>query len=241
MLRVVCRRHRLDPAETDDFSSDVKLKLVERDYAILRKFEGRSSIRTYLTVVIERLFLDYRIGKWGKWRPSVEATRLGPVAVLAEQLLVRDGHSVDETIEVLRTNQGVSIGRADLETIAGRLPCRQRYRFETDEQLADLPSGDLLPDQAMAQREVRTASRRVWKALSSIMARLDVQDRLILTMRFADDRTIAEIATVLRLEQKPLYRRMDGLLQRIQAELQMQGVDAPEASAILAACPAGID
>ena len=241
VLRVVCRRHKLDPAETDDFSSHVKLKLVEGDYAILRKFQGRSSIRTYLTVVIERQFLDYRIGKWGKWRPSVEARRLGSVAVIVEQLLVRDGHSVDEALEVLRTNQGVSIGRAELEALAGRLPSRHRHRFESDEQLADLPSNDVLPDQAMAQSELRAASTRLWKALSSIIAQFDVQDRLVLTMRFEDGRTIAEIATVLRLEQKPLYRRTDGLLRRIRAELHDQGVDAPEVSAILAGCAAGID
>ena len=241
VLRVVCRRHRLDNAETDDFSSHVKLKLVEGDYAILRKFERRSNIRTYLIVVIHRLFLDYRTGKWGKWRPSIEAKRLGPVAVMVERLLVRDGHSADEALEVLRTNQGVSIGRAELDTIAGRLPSRQRHRFESDEQLADVPSDDVLPDQAMAQRELRAASARVSKALSSIIAQLDVQDRLILTMRFADGRTIAEIATVLRLKQKPLYRRIDNLLQRIRAELQRQGVDSAEASVILARCASGID
>jgi RNA polymerase sigma factor for flagellar operon FliA len=40
--------------EADDFASHPKLKLIEDDYAILRKFQGRSSLRTYLTVVIER-------------------------------------------------------------------------------------------------------------------------------------------------------------------------------------------
>jgi len=45
--------------------------------ALLAKFEGRSSLRTFLTVVIQRLFLDHRISAWGKWRPSAEARRGG--------------------------------------------------------------------------------------------------------------------------------------------------------------------
>src|SRR6516164_4999589 len=57
----ICQRNRLNTAEADDFASHVKLKVVEHDYAILGKFEGRSSLQTYLTVVIQRLFLDYRI------------------------------------------------------------------------------------------------------------------------------------------------------------------------------------
>ena len=44
--------------------------------------------------VIQRLFLDARIAKWGKWRPSVSARRLGGVAVLLERLLTRDGLSL---------------------------------------------------------------------------------------------------------------------------------------------------
>lgn len=38
----VCARNHLMGAEVDDFASHVKLKLVEGDYAILGKFQGRS-------------------------------------------------------------------------------------------------------------------------------------------------------------------------------------------------------
>src|SRR5204863_42105 len=87
----VSRRHRLTASEADDFSSAVRLHFIERKYEPLRRFEGRSSLRTYLTVVVSHLFLDYRNRQWGKWRPSAEATRVGPVAILFERLVVRDG------------------------------------------------------------------------------------------------------------------------------------------------------
>jgi hypothetical protein len=34
----VCRRNHLNPAESDEFSSHVRFKLLEDDYAVIRKF-----------------------------------------------------------------------------------------------------------------------------------------------------------------------------------------------------------
>src|ERR1019366_2147799 len=104
VISFVSARHHLPGVEADDFASHVKLRLIEDDYAILRKFQRRSSLRTYLTVVIQRMFLDYRISAWGKWRPSAEAKRAGAVAVQLEQLMGRDGYRFGEACELLETN-----------------------------------------------------------------------------------------------------------------------------------------
>ena len=47
------------------------------DYSILRKFKGRSSLRTDLITVVTHLYQDWRNGRWGKWRPSEDAKRRG--------------------------------------------------------------------------------------------------------------------------------------------------------------------
>ena len=78
---------------------------------MLRRFEGRSSLTTYITVVVQRLFLDRRNRLWGKWRPSAEARRLGPTAVLLERLVSRDGWSAEQALETLRVNHGVTVDR----------------------------------------------------------------------------------------------------------------------------------
>src|SRR5262245_39787988 len=57
---LVCRRHRLSGAEAEDFKAEVHLHFIERNSDVLRRFEGRCSLRTFLAVVIQRLFLDYR-------------------------------------------------------------------------------------------------------------------------------------------------------------------------------------
>ena len=59
IVRTVGRRRHLSTVELEDFASFVNLRLVDDDYAILRKFQNRSSLWTYLAAVIERLSLDF--------------------------------------------------------------------------------------------------------------------------------------------------------------------------------------
>src|SRR5688572_17606417 len=140
VVSFVVRRYHANPEDAEDFASHVRLKMVEDDYAVIRKFKGQSSLRTYLTVVVSRLFLDYRTSAWGKWRPSAEARRAGPVAVLFEQLLVRDEQTFEEAYETLRTNHAVTMTRDELERLAARLPIRPRRRFESDDALEGVPT-----------------------------------------------------------------------------------------------------
>src|SRR5829696_5080480 len=92
-----CRRSRLRPEDKEDFVSLVHEKLLENDYAVIRKFERRenASFATYLNTVIRRLLLDYQNHLWGKWRNSAEAERLGEVAERLEELINRDGFTFD--------------------------------------------------------------------------------------------------------------------------------------------------
>ena len=105
LARSIALRHRLPPDALEDFAGTVRLKLIEGDYRILREFEGRSSLNTYLTIVISRLFLDYRDGFWRRWRPSARAIALGPDAVLIEQLTAREGHTLSEALQLMRATQ----------------------------------------------------------------------------------------------------------------------------------------
>src|SRR6202008_4136539 len=107
--RTIARRHQLSADEADELGSSVRLKLVENDYEVLRKFEGRSQLRTYLTTVVKRHFLDDRNARWGKWRPSAQARRLGPVAVLLDQFLTRDRLPFEEAVQAIEARHGATI------------------------------------------------------------------------------------------------------------------------------------
>jgi DNA-directed RNA polymerase specialized sigma24 family protein len=97
-IAFVCRQYEVDGADAEDFASSVKLKLIENDYAILRKFEGRSSFATFISVTIRRMLIDERIHERGKWHPSTAAKRLGQVAIHLEKLLYRDGRPLHEVL-----------------------------------------------------------------------------------------------------------------------------------------------
>lgn len=230
---IVCRRHRLSAFDADDFSGALHLHLIEHDYAVLRRFEGRSAIRTYLLAVITHYFQDWRNARWGKWRPSAEAKRLGGTAVRLETLLTRDGLTLDEAHETLRTHHGVTESRAALEAIAARFPVRERRTEVPDDTLASRPATDLGPDAPLEHREAAEDAARSAALITAALRALPDQDQLILRMRFEDDLPIVSIARVLRLEQKALYRRLNRLLATLRTQLEAAGVTADQATGIL--------
>jgi len=215
------RRHRLDADDADEFASVVKLRLVDNDYAILRAYEERSSFATYISVVVQRMALDFRIHAWGKWHASAEAKRLGELAVELEQLLHRDGRSLDDALAVLAPKHG-DVSRADLAALAARLPERKPRRREVD--LADAEPVAVSVEDAMFADDRRLESQRVSTLMASIINSLPDDDRVILQLRFEGGMTVAQIARALQLDQKLLYRRIDRRLGEIKKELLRQGI-----------------
>lgn len=227
-----CRRAHFSREETEEFVSTVKHKIIEDDYGIIRKFQGRSSFSTYLTVVVQHLFLDYQDHRWGKWRPSEEAKRLGPVAVQLDRLLHRDGYSLNEASEILRTNHHVGMPPKELTDLAAKLPPRNpQRRIEGEEVLQGQPSMEKTPVEVALAREAAEKRARIGGLLREGLNSLPPEDRLIIKMleRF----TVAEIARTLHLEQKPLYRRLKGIYATLRKDLESKGVRAEDVAEIL--------
>src|SRR5947208_13014691 len=111
----------MSPDDVEDFASWVKLRLIDGDYAVIRKFQGRCSPATYLTVVIRRLFSDYQIRLHGKWHTSATAQRLGPDPVQLERLLYRDRKPLDEAVAIMSATDSAPT-RAEIERLAAQLP-----------------------------------------------------------------------------------------------------------------------
>jgi RNA polymerase sigma factor (sigma-70 family) len=228
LVRKTCRRQRLDPEQTEDFTSHALLRLLEDDCAILRKFRGKSSLRTFLTVVIQRLLLDYRIRQWRKWRPGAQARRLGGLAIELDRLINRDGHSRDEAVDLLMSTRGLTEPRGELLRLAGELPRRAHPRLESLDDLPPLPV-DGGVEQRLLERERAATAGRTQAALERALSTLPAEDRLILKMRYEDDFTVREIAAALHLPARPLYRRCERCLERLAERLRTEGVTRAEA------------
>ena len=216
----ICRRNHLSPADAEDFVAHVRLKIIEDEYAVLRKFEQRSSLQTYLTVVIQRLFLEQRVQMWGKWRPSAEAQRLGDKAVTLERLITRDGYSFREAVQLLTTGERPEYRVGELEEIYARLPVRAaRPVLVSDAASAEAVPDGRTPDDRVVLEEEERAKHAAAKALDEAISRMEPEDQLILRMRFWSEKRVGEIASILMLDPKKTYRRLDRMLAELRREL----------------------
>jgi RNA polymerase sigma factor for flagellar operon FliA len=226
------RGRRFSREETEDFVSTVRFKLFEKNYETIRQFQGKSSFRTYITVVIGRLFKDYCNRMWGKWRPSEEAKRLGPVAVRLDVLLHRERLPLDEVCEYLRTNEHVELSREQLADLAGRLPPHNPpRRTEGEEVLADRPAEGESPEERVRAREVAERRKKVRGILRKALASLPKEDLLITQMRY--EFQVSQIAKSLHLEQKPLYRRLEKIFKTLREQLEKEGIRWEDVAEIL--------
>jgi RNA polymerase sigma factor (sigma-70 family) len=222
IARGVGRRARLDGEAVEDFVSDVHVRLLEQDFAVLRKFQGRSSLATYLNKVFTRMALDFRGRRWGRWRPSDTAMQLGPAAVQLEQLILRDGHSFEEACALIGERHHGAVSRADLEHLAGRLPWHP-VRRTTDLEAVDV-SGAGVPAAAELDGPARAERARLQRALRFAVASLPSGDRELLRLRYGGGQSLAQVSRVLGLEQRPLYRRVERLHRQLRDAILAGGV-----------------
>jgi RNA polymerase sigma factor (sigma-70 family) len=220
----LARRHGLDGDETDDFAGWAKARLVEDDYAVLRKYRGESAITTYLTVVMNRLYQDYRVSRWGRWRPSAAARRRGPLAVLLETLVHRDRMTLAQAIEVARSRGWPELADREATALLAELPDVRGRPKQTDDASLERAPAEHSADAAVIEAETAERRRTVRGLLGRAMEGLPDEDRRIVEMRFYAGATIAEVARVLRIEQKPLYRRLERILEHLRRKLEAEGI-----------------
>ena len=226
VLAYTRRAHRLSADDGDEFSSWVRLRLLEDDCAILAKFRGLSTFKTYLVTVIQRLFLDWRIKEWGKWRPTADARRLGPVAIELERLVLRDHLEFEQAAETL-ISKGTAASRDECDRAWAGLP-RRPARQRTGEQALDTVVSPAALRDPVAVDEHLASADKARTALAEALPGLSPQEQLIIRLRFQDGVTVARIARLIGEEQKPLYRRIEHILGRLRISLTAAGVTADE-------------
>lgn len=224
LVRISGRRRHFSPVEQEDFAGYVHLELLKNDCATLRKFQRRSSWWTFLATVIEKLALDFLIGRWGRWRPSATAEKLGPAAVILDRLVNRDGHTVEEAIEMVRTHHDVGLTDAELRAIWSQLPPRPRVTPVAEDAAASVSStetSDVHIEDAARRKEIR----RLEAVLQAAFDALPAQDRVMIALRYDHGLSMAEIAGVMKSSVPTLHRRLDRSLKELRAALSRGGFD----------------
>ena len=109
----------------------------------------------------------------------------------------------------------------------------RRAEHATRRRLEDLVAVELDPDSLTTatdmspEAQIRLTERR--EALRESLEALDAQDRLLLALRFEDERSIRDIAAMLRLPTVfHVYRRVNAVLATLRESLARRGVTDPE-------------
>lgn len=233
LIAATCRRRGIVGADADIFASMVKVKLFDNDCEIVRRFRGDAKFSTYLNIVVQNTFTDFSVRRVGKWHPSAAATREGPLALELERLIYRDGYTLDEAMTKLQT-ANPTIKREQLLDLLRKLPVRHR-RFSTVSMDAieldppDTTGADIL----VVANERAQLSNRAANAVRDCLRRLPPGDRLMLQFQFESGMQLSQVARILGVEQKPLYRRREQLLRQLKEELAAAGITAVEVADLI--------
>ena len=105
--------------------------------------------------------------------------------------------------------------------------------MEGEEELQDLPAPGGRPEDQVFEQELRETRERVAVALKKALDSLSPEDRLIVKMSILDNLKIVDIARLLCMEQKPLYRRREKILRQLRSGLERDGVRWEQVSDLL--------
>jgi RNA polymerase sigma factor (sigma-70 family) len=218
-------RAGLSEEEASDFISSIRLMLMEDDYWIFRKHRGESTLKTYLATVVVRQLNDYMREKRGRWRPSTSARRLGRLAIRLEQLVYRDGFSVSQAVEALKTSEPNVPEERELILLLAQLPHREPLRpLEVAFDLSSVQAAGQA-DTELRESESEQQRLHLMQTVGKVIASLPVEDRVIVQLHFSQGLSLGEVARALGLEQKPLYRRVKRLREMLRQRLKDEGVD----------------
>jgi len=235
-LQSVGRRYYLPPEQVEELASEVHLKIIDDDYAVLRKFQWRSSLQTYLTVVVNRVYLDGLVKARGKWRSSAAARRSGPAAVIFERLVTRDGLSFDQACRVLQHMDRVPVDTHALARLAADMPertARTARQYVSADALEQIQSRAGDPALALLEADRIAAIARASEALAAELAALSEEDRLLVRRRFTDDARLLDVARETAQAPRIVYRRVARLLAVLRRRLERRGISPFDVAELL--------
>lgn len=200
------------------------IDLLKRDdYKVLRQFKGRSTLKTYLNMIIANQMVEMIRKKRGRDRSKERAKKLGPIGLQLYQKVMKEKKSLEEAYGEMKAEAGFSLSLSECEDMLREIRGKKR-RGKNELAIADVmhnPESLLL--EADAQEKVSIIIKR-------LMSQLNGKDRLILRMRFpADEDTeplsIDEIARMLNFNKKAVYMRISRALEKSRKILEQSGIN----------------
>jgi len=120
-------------------------------------------------------------------------------------------------------------GRRTVISILAQLPDRSpRPRaVPLDEMAMSAPiAAPERSDVRTLAREARSLASRTSEVIRNAIAGLELEDRMLLRLHFGSKMSIADVARMLRLPARPLYRRLEALLRDLRLAINRAGLDS---------------
>lgn len=224
-IRLVCARKNIRGEEAEEFSSHVQCKIVEDDYKVLKSFQGRSSLKTYIFTVVNRILVDRHRESAGRWRPSEKARKMGETAQRLEELLYRHDHSLDEAYKILTVNHKVPMDAEQVRDLARQLPERPQRgpRRAVINRLEEIPANDSSLETTLLSGQRKTLEK-IDEIVQDLSGSFSDEDRLILKMKFEDALNSSLIARTLHRERHYVERRVKWMLAKFKEGMLARGL-----------------
>ena len=214
-------------------------QLADNNFRRLQKFQpdGRASFTTWLRVIARNLCFDWHRKRTGRFRPFRSIQRLSRLELEIYMCRFEHGLSPEQTLEqLLPGSPGLDIAQLSrLEKhVEDSLTSRQRWLLSTRPCLIDnrasvvMTEGDeaeidQIPDMRSDQEDVLSKQQEQTQVRRCIAA-LPQFERLLVQLRFEEDLSLAEIASLTGLgDAQRVHRRIAAALTKIRAALQLRG------------------
>lgn len=236
--------------EALELSNLVLDTLQKDDYHVLRQFKGNSQLSTYITAIIARQAVDLIRKKKGRSREKERAEKYGQTGLIIYEQVISQNRCVSDFYSQLTTQYGISAPLNELEKMADYIEGKKHIHPPSNLSPESNPAvkdglimhseeGEdeiIIPDnrnnpENLVMEEQQTA--KIEKAVKDILLELNGEERFLLKMRFpTNDKDkpgkVEQIASVLGISEKAVYKRITRLLEKCRDLLGQKGVHADD-------------
>ncbi len=228
-----------DGTTTDDKYQDVCEKLIENDYSRIRKYDGKGSFTGYIRKLVRNLCEDLHRAMAGRRRLPEAVQRLGELeqAVFKEiywNNVARDnavlefsarGFSADAVKQAILTLENA------YRNTAASAP-KRHVSLDSDSKgqaslIEEVSCEGSDPESTLIRAQDDQAVEQALSSLSIALERLPKKAQLYLKLRYFDEPPLAprEIAPLLNMPVKSLYKEREKWEKRLLHELNSMGVE----------------
>jgi RNA polymerase sigma factor (sigma-70 family) len=216
--------------DADTLFNEVLDRLTEDNFKVLKNFENRSKLTTYITTIIAHLVVDIQRKQTGRRRTKERAKAMGLVGEKLYELIFAKGFPVQEAYDFLKENQKVTQTLEEIEAMVDKIRGRPRAHqgpAEGPEQ-PDIKSV-LVTEGNQEEGAIRKQTEGLAKeVLREALSELSNEEKFIIQMRFplSEDeqpKDLSEIAKILGTTTKAVDSRIRRIFPKLKEKMLRRG------------------